>query len=105
MDGFPLSRDHWATMTDQNLLPDSVLVLSDENAPPNYLLGRFTQQKGLPDPSTFKSKNDAGADDEVGSMCVLFTYYMWAWLPAGIINSYTLSDICSSCNSSTRGCW
>ena len=66
MDGFPISRDHWMSMTDQELLPDSVLVLSDEDAPANFLLNRFTQQKGLPDPSTFKSKKEPVAEDEVG---------------------------------------
>ena len=86
MDGFPLSQDHWATMTDQNLLPDIVLMLNDENAPPNYLLGRFTQQKGLPDPSTFKSKNDAGADDEVGSMCVVL--YITYYIHVGMVTSW-----------------
>ena len=64
MDGFPISRDHWAAMTEQKLLPDSILVLSDEEAPAHYLLSQFTQQKGLPDPSPFKSK-DTGEKDEV----------------------------------------
>ncbi|CAI8010883.1 Adenylate kinase 9 [Geodia barretti] len=63
VDGFPMSRDHWAAMTDQKLLPDCVFVLTDEEAPAHHLLSRFTQQKGLPDPSTFKDK-DAEAKDE-----------------------------------------
>ena len=64
VDGFPMSRDHWAAMTDQKLLPDCVFVLTDEEVPAHHLLSRFTQQKGLPDPSTFKDK-DAEAKDEV----------------------------------------
>ena len=65
MDGFPTNRDHWETMIDQKLLPDSVLVLSDDGAPANYLLTRFTQQKGLPDPSTFTIRKDTTVEDEV----------------------------------------
>ena len=71
VDGFPTSRDHWAVMTDQKFLPDSVLILSDENAPANHLLTRFTQQKGLPDPSSFRNKAEAKAEDEVHKYTLL----------------------------------
>lgn len=65
VDGFPLNRKNWAAMIDHELLPDSVVTLSDENAPADYLLTRFTQKHGLPDPSTFKIK-ESEAMDEVG---------------------------------------
>lgn len=65
MDGFPFDRDHWATMIDQELLPDSVVTLTDEDATADYLLTRFTQMNGLPDPSTFKGKKKPETGNEV----------------------------------------
>ena len=65
VDGFPLNRDNWAAMIDHELLPDSIAILSDEDAPTDYLLTRFTQQHGLPDPSTFKTKKQSEEGNEV----------------------------------------
>ena len=69
VDGFPLSRDNWADMIEHQLLPDSVLTLSDEEAPVDYLLTRFTQQHGLPDPSVFRTKKETEAEGEEGEVC------------------------------------
>ncbi len=60
MDGFPLTREHWTAMFDANLLPDFVLSLEDEGAPGDYLLTRFTQLHGLPDPSSLKAPPPEG---------------------------------------------
>ena len=65
VDAFPLNRENWAAMIDHELLPDSVVTLSDEDTPINYLLMRYTQQHGLPDPSTFKSDKKLDAENEV----------------------------------------
>lgn len=50
IDGFPLTRENWASMTESNLLPDFVLHFEDSRAPPDYLLKRFTDVHGLPFP-------------------------------------------------------
>ena len=55
VDGFPVIRDQWSTMIDNQLLPDSVISLDEEGAPSDMLLRRFTQQHGLPDPGTYKA--------------------------------------------------
>ena len=55
IDGFPETRENWAAMIESNLLPDFVLSIEDEHAPPDYLLGRFTERKGLPDPAKLKA--------------------------------------------------
>ena len=43
IDGFPLTRENWAAMIENNLLPDFVLHLDDEHAQPDDLLKRFTR--------------------------------------------------------------
>ena len=50
IDGFPLTRENWASMIESNLLPDFVLHFEDSPAPPDYLLKRFTDMHGLPFP-------------------------------------------------------
>ena len=55
VDGFPETRENWAAMIESNLLPDCVLSIEDEHAPPDFLLGRFTEMKSLPDPATLKA--------------------------------------------------
>lgn len=52
IDGFPETRENWAAMIDNNLLPDFVLSIEDEQAPKDFLLTRFTEMKGLPTPTT-----------------------------------------------------
>ena len=64
VDGFPHNREHWAAMIDQELLPDAVVTLNDEDAPADYLLKRFTQQHGLPDPSTFRTRKVSEANGD-----------------------------------------
>ena len=61
VDGFPLKREQWAAMIDQELLPDSVVTLTDEDAPADYLLTQFSQQKRLPDPCTFQRNEEVEA--------------------------------------------
>lgn len=75
VDGFPHNREHWAAMIDQELLPDAVVTLNDEDAPADYLLERFTRQHRLPDPSTFRTRKEPEANgDKVESnkqnMCI-----------------------------------
>ena len=76
MDGFPINRENWTAMIEQELLPDSVIALTDEDAPADYLLSRYTKQQGLLDPSTFKIKKQSEAGDEV---------YMYVHVPLTII--------------------
>ena len=71
VDGFPLTRENWAAMIEPKLLPDFVLSLEDEEAPTDYLLTRFAQLRGLPDPATFKptakeKKEPAEGEEEEG---------------------------------------
>eukprot|EP00731_Ephydatia_muelleri_P001087 Em0001g1087a len=55
VDGFPVIRDQWSTMIDNQLLPDFVISLEEEASQGDLLLRRFTQQHGLPDPSLYKA--------------------------------------------------
>ena len=64
MDGFPLTRENWTAMLEHELLPDFVLVVSDETCPEDYLLTRFTQQQGLPEPALFKVKKESKKDSQ-----------------------------------------
>ena len=60
LDGFPLTREHWTAMMDNNLLPDTVLVLEDDSGgreKESMLLKRFTTANDLPDPSTWQQPN------------------------------------------------
>ena len=63
IDGFPLTRENWASMIENNLLPDFVLNLEDGHTQPDYLLKRFTELHGLPLPSDIKI--NAKKEDEV----------------------------------------
>lgn len=51
MDSFPLTRENWTAMIENNLLPDFVISLEDENLPKNFLLTRFTEMHNLPPPA------------------------------------------------------
>ena len=48
IDGFPLTRENWAAMIENNLLPDFVLNLEDGSAQPDFLLKRMIELHGLP---------------------------------------------------------
>ena len=48
IDGFPIARDNWASMIENNLLPDFVLHLDDSHTQTDYLLKRFTDLHGFP---------------------------------------------------------
>ena len=69
MDGFPVNRDQWTSMIEHGVLPDSVVVLDDENTPPDYLLKRFTEQHKLPHPSTFKQTADKASEGSHEKVC------------------------------------
>ena len=58
VDGFPLTRENWAAMIEHELLPDFVLSLVDEKTPTDYLLMRFTEMHGLPNPVAQKATQD-----------------------------------------------
>jgi len=64
VDGFPLTRENWAAMIEQDLLPDFVLSLVDEGSPADYLLNRFTHLHGLPDPASLKAAQEQGSKEE-----------------------------------------
>lgn len=65
VDGFPVIRDQWSAMIDNQLLPDFVISLEEEVTQGDMLLRRFTQQHGLPDPSLYKSPvQSEGAPNE-----------------------------------------
>ena len=54
IDGFPVTRDNWASMTESNLLPDFILHLEDSHSQTDYLLKRFTDLHGFPLPADVK---------------------------------------------------
>ena len=64
VDGFPLMRENWTAMLEHELLPDFVIVVSDETCPEDYLLTRFTQQHGLPERALFKVKKESKKDSQ-----------------------------------------
>ena len=66
VDGFPLTRENWAAMIDHDLLPDFVLSLVDEKAPTDYLLTRFTEMHGLPNPVAQKATQDQEEKEKAG---------------------------------------
>lgn len=66
VDGFPLTRENWAAMIDHDLLPDFVLSLVDEKAPTDYLLTRFTEMHGLPNPIAQKATQDQEEKEKAG---------------------------------------
>jgi len=66
VDGFPLTRENWAAMLDHDLLPDFVLSLVDEKAPTDYLLTRFTEMHGLPNPVAQKATQDQEEKERAG---------------------------------------
>lgn len=66
VDGFPLTRENWAAMIDHDLLPDFVLSLVDEKAPADYLLTRFTEMHGLPNPVAQKATQDQEEKERAG---------------------------------------
>ena len=74
VDGFPLTRENWAAMIEQELLPDFVLSLEDESAPSDYLLTRFTELHGLPDPASLKLASAPTADDQPRVSSLLHVY-------------------------------
>ena len=69
VDGFPVTRDNWSSMIENDLLPDFVLHIDDSHTQTDYLLKRFTDFHGLPLPADVKiyAKKD---DDQVYSMHV-----------------------------------
>ena len=84
MDGFPLTREHWSAMIEQELQPDFVLSLEEGPGQSNLLLGRFCQLHGLPDPASLKAtatpvqegKEEEGAKE----VLVVCMYHMLIYL-------------------------
>ena len=85
VDGFPLSREHWAAMIDQELLPDSVVTLTDEDGPPDHLLMRFTQQH---DPSTYKTKKPTEAGEQVWLLAWILHTNMYMYRMISVLSIY-----------------
>lgn len=73
VDGFPLMREHWSAMIEQELLPDFVLNLEEGSSQSDLLLGRFCQLHGLPDPASLRATATPGQEEggeEVLAVCV-----------------------------------
>ena len=64
MDGFPRTRENWAAMIEQDLLPDFVLSLVEEGSPADCLLNRFTDLHGLPNSASLKAAQEQGSKEE-----------------------------------------
>lgn len=62
VDGFPLTRENWAAMIENNLLPDFVLNLEDGQAQQDYLLRRIIELHELQAETTDKA--DTLKEDE-----------------------------------------
>ena len=62
IDGFPTTRDNWASMIENDLLPDFVLHLDDSHTQTDYLLKRFTDLHGFPMPADIKINANEGYD-------------------------------------------
>lgn len=50
-----MTRENWTAMVDNELLPDFVISLEDEEAPDDFLLSRFVTIHNLPLPTTLKT--------------------------------------------------
>lgn len=73
-----MTRENWTAMVDNELLPDFVISLEDEEAPEDYLLSRFVKIHNLPLPATLKNgaahsedeiKNDKGEEEVKVTAC------------------------------------
>ena len=64
VDGFPRTRENWAAMIEQDLLPDFVLSLVEEGSPADCLLNRFTDLHGLPNSASLKAAQEQGSKEE-----------------------------------------
>ena len=70
-----MTREHWTAMIDNNLLPDSVLVLEDDSGgaeKETMLMKRFAAANDLPEPATWqqvkkKPEEMVGEQEEVRS--------------------------------------
>lgn len=65
-------------MIENELLPDFVISLEDEEALEDFLLTRFVKIHNLPLPSTLKnveSQNEQGSEIEKEVCCVLSGHY------------------------------
>ncbi len=74
IDGFPLTRSHWSSMIDANLLPDAVLSLENTNKDKNILLKRFCFDKGLPDPTLFNQDEKKTETSKDGNQVYMYMY-------------------------------
>lgn len=52
IDSFPMTRENWTAMIDNELLPDVVVSLEDDEASDDYLLERFKKIHNLQSPMT-----------------------------------------------------
>ena len=66
IDGFPLTRENWAAMIENNLLPDFVLNLDDAHAQSDYLQTRIA---GL----SADSAGEGDAKKEGDQVCNFYT--------------------------------
>ena len=60
-----MTRENWIAMTENDLLPDFVVSLEDEEAPTDYLLTRFMDVHKLPSQSGGIASSEASKDGEV----------------------------------------
>jgi len=64
LDGFPLTREQWAGMLEQQLIPDCVISLQDNSDKSIMLAERVAELKGIEKPAT--SVVAAGMDTATG---------------------------------------
>lgn len=58
IDSFPMTRENWAAMVENELLPDVVINLEDVEAPDNFLLTRFVKIHNLSLPASVETEVD-----------------------------------------------
>ena len=64
LDGFPLTREQWAGMLEQQLIPDCVICLQDSSDKSIVLAERVAKLKGIEKPAT--TVVAAGLDSATG---------------------------------------
>ena len=81
IDGFPVTRDNWASMIENNLLPDFVLHLEDSHTQTDYLLKRFTDLHRFPANVKINAEkdNDQVYRERVNSIHVWMLVPVFPW--------------------------
>lgn len=65
VDGFPITRSHWTSMIDANVLPDVVISLENASKDKDILLRRFCRERGLSEPLMEEEDKKKGTEKVV----------------------------------------